>query len=101
MKHNDQQYGAPEVIYKGTAAEIAALASPVTGMTAFATDTGALLVYTGSEWKAAGNHQHPGGDITSAVANANAVPWSGVTGKPFPFGRIRTRRAGHLRQHTG
>jgi len=34
---------------------------------------------------AATSHTHGGGDITSAVANANAVPWTGVTGKPSTF----------------
>ncbi len=34
---------------------------------------------------AGATHTHAGTDITSAVANANAVPWSGVTGVPAGF----------------
>ncbi len=34
---------------------------------------------------AATSHTHAGGDITSAVANASNVPWTGVTGKPSTF----------------
>lgn len=34
---------------------------------------------------AATSHTHGGGDITSAVANASNVPWTGVTDKPSTF----------------
>lgn len=46
---------------------------------------------------AATSHTHGGGDITSAVANANAVPWTGVTGKPSTFTpTAHTHAAGDL-----
>ena len=51
MKHNDTQSGSPEIIYKDTLANIAAIAAPVEGMKAYATDTHLEGNYNGTSWK--------------------------------------------------
>ena len=49
MRHNDQQLGVPETVFKDTQANIeAAYTTP--GMVAYATDTGKFGYYSGSEW---------------------------------------------------
>ena len=52
MRQGDSQVGIPETIYKDTKANIEAIASPVAGMVAYATDTGLFGVYDGvtSAW---------------------------------------------------
>lgn len=50
MRHNDQQYGIPETIYKDTKANVEALSGCVEGMIAYATDTDRRGVYNGAAW---------------------------------------------------
>jgi len=50
MRLDDTQLGRPETIYKDTQANIEALASPVEGMIAYATDTNQLGSYDGAAW---------------------------------------------------
>jgi hypothetical protein len=50
MRENDVQKGKPEVVYKDTKANIEAIASPVEGMIAYATDTNEFGSYGGSAW---------------------------------------------------
>jgi hypothetical protein len=49
MRHNDQQLGVPETIFKGLKADIE-VAYAIPGMVAYATDTGKLGYCNGSEW---------------------------------------------------
>ena len=51
MKHNDTQSGSPEIIYKDTKTNVEAIAAPVEGMKAYATDTHLEGVYNGTAWK--------------------------------------------------
>lgn len=50
MRHDDQQLGRPEIPYKDTKANIEAIASPIEGMKAYATDTHQEGYYNGTEW---------------------------------------------------
>lgn len=51
MKTNDKQLGRPDILYRATKNEIEAMASPEAGMLAYATDTGLVGVYNGSQWQ--------------------------------------------------
>ena len=51
MKHNDIQSGSPEIIYKDTKTNVEAIAAPVEGMKAYATDTHLEGVYNGTAWE--------------------------------------------------
>lgn len=50
MKHNDQQLGAPQILYRDTQANIEALAGVAEGAIAYATDTDMLGTYDGAAW---------------------------------------------------
>lgn len=50
MRNSDAQLGRPEILYKDTKTNIEALASPVVGMKAYATDTNEEGVYKASGW---------------------------------------------------
>jgi hypothetical protein len=50
MRHNDTQLTTPETLFSDTKANIEAIAAPVAGMKAFATDTHLEGVYSGTMW---------------------------------------------------
>lgn len=50
MHKNDQQFGTPEALYKGTKAAIEALTGVPEGAVAYATDTNEFGSYNGSAW---------------------------------------------------
>jgi hypothetical protein len=81
MKHDDVQLGRPEIVYKDTKANVEAIASPVEGMTAEATDTHRMGYYTGSAWL---------WEVASGVDSGATLPASPFSGQLFlhtPTGR--------------
>jgi hypothetical protein len=50
MRTNDAQVGSPQILYKGTTAQVESLSGMVEGAIAYATDTDKIGTYNGAAW---------------------------------------------------
>jgi hypothetical protein len=93
MKHNDVQVGLPETFFKGTKTVIEAIANPVEGWQAYATDTHLNGYYNGSSWI--------WGTIGAIVRNGSTVNhhlalWNGNDADSLEDGGVPNAGAGDV-----